>query len=360
MTGDWKEIAAPAALGVTAALVTQGPVIPPQCQLLLYSADQWEGFVQEWAHYCLKKQYVKVQRFSGSGDMGVDVAGFADAKLLMGVWDNYQCKHYDHALMPSDVWAELGKIIWYSYSGEYHPPRRHYFVAPRGAGTSLSALLSNAPKLRAELIAQWDKKVKGAIKKDHLILLEGQLREYLDAFDFSIFDAKTSLQLIEDHRFSPVHAARFGGGLPQRPVPVAPPLSMAPFESKYVKELLGAYAEHLKTPVVELAGLSSQKLKDHFRRQREAFYQAESLRVFARDTVPEGTFESLQDDIFDGVVDAHEADHPDGYAKVCAVTKAARELQITSNALITCAKPKDRDGICHQLVNEDRLKWTQK
>jgi hypothetical protein len=100
-------------------------------------------------------------------------------------------------------------------------------------------------------------------------------------------------------------------------------------------------------------------LRDHFLRQREAFYQAESLRVFARDTVPPGTFESLQDDIYDGVIDTHDAGHADGYARVCEVTKAARELQITSNALISCTKPKDRDGICHHLANEDRLQWTK-
>ena len=83
------------------------------------------------------------------------------------------------------------------------------------------------------------------------------------------------------------------------------------------------------------------------------------LRVFARDSVPSGTFESLLDDIHDGVIDTHDANHADGYEKVCAVTKAARDMQITANALITCTNPKDRDGICHQLVNEERLRWTR-
>ena len=101
------------------------------------------------------------------------------------------------------------------------------------------------------------------------------------------------------------------------------------------------------------------KLKDHFRRQREAFYEAESLRVFARDSVPPGTFEALLDDIHDGVIDTHDGNHADGYEKVCAVTKAARDMQITANALIICTNPKDRDGICHQLVNEERLRWTR-
>ena len=121
--------------------------------------------------------------------------------------------------------------------------------------------------------------------------------------------------------------------------------------------MLGAYAEHTGKPVPDPLALTAPTLRGHFHRQREAFYHAESLRVFARDTVPNGTFESLQQDIFDGVIDTHDAAHPDGYQKVCAVTKTAREAQITANALISCTKPKDRDGICHQLVNDERLWW---
>lgn len=361
MTADWSEIAVPtASTSVTAAVVAQGPVIPPQQQLLLYSPDQWEDFVQEWAHYCLKKQYNQVQRFTGSGDRGIDIAGFTDDKKLQGVWDNYQCKHYDNALRPTNVWVEIGKMIWYSYQKEYTPPRRYYFVAPKGAGTSLTALLADAAKLRDELIANWEKYVQKAITKSQEIPLDAPLLAYVNAFDFSIFDAKTSMQLVADHRTSPAHAARFGGGLKPRPEAAKPPAAIATEESRYVTQLLGAYADHLKKPVGSPDDLAATtRLKDHFHRQREAFYHAEALRLFARDSVPAGVFESLQEDIYDGVVDVHDAGHPDGYLRVCAVTKAARDLQITANALISCVKPKDRDGICHQLANEDRLNWTQ-
>lgn len=347
------------AMPVTAAQVANGPVMPPQQRLMIYSPDEWESFVEEWAYYCLTRNYMHVQRFSGSGDMGVDVAGFADAKRFEGVWDNYQCKHYDHGIRPSDVWVEFGKIIWYSYSGEYTVPRRYYFVSPRGVGTSLGRLLANATKLREELIANWDKNVKNAITTTQEVPLDAALRAYVDAFDFSIFDAKTALQLVDDHRTTPVHAARFGGGLKPRPAPDKPPATVAPTESRYVTQLLGAYGEHTGTTVTDPSALSAPKLKDHFRRQREAFYEAESLRVFARDSVPPGTFESLLDDIYNGVIDTHDANHADGYVKVCAVTKAARDTQITANALITCTNPKDRDGICHQLVNDERLRWTR-
>jgi hypothetical protein len=361
MTANWTDINKPPipANAITAAQVANGPVIPPQQRVLTYSAGDWEGFVEEWAYYCLATKYKHVQRFSGAGDMGIDVAGFIDDKRLQGVWDNYQCKHYDHAIRPSDVWAEFGKVIWYSYNGEYTAPHRYYFVSPRGAGTSLSRLFGNATRLREELIVNWDKHVKEAITSTQQVPLDVNLRAYVNAFDFSIFDAKTALQLVDDHRATPVHTARFGGGLPTRPVSEKPPHEVSVAESRYVTQLLGAYGEHTGQSITAPSALSVPKLKDHFRRQREAFYEAESLRVFARDSVPPGTFESLLDDIYDGVIDTHDADHADGYGKVCAVTKAARDMQITANALITCTNPKDRDGICHQLVNEERLRWTR-
>jgi hypothetical protein len=289
----------------------------------------------------------------------IDVVGFVDDKRLEGVWDNYQCKHYNHALKPGDVWVEFGKAIWYSFKKEYVPPRRYYFVAPWGVGTKLGRLLSNATALRDELIANWEKSVKDKITRTQAVPLDAALLAYVNAFDFSVFEAKTALQLVQDHRSTPVHAARFGGGLRARPAAGKPPLAVEPKESRYVTQLLGAYGEHTGTTVSDPSAIAAPKLKAHFHRQREAFYQAESLRVFARDNVPEGTFESLQQDIYTGVIDTHDDDHADGYQKVCAVTKAARDMEITANALIACTNPQDRDGICHQLVNEERLRWTK-
>jgi hypothetical protein len=337
-----------------------GRRIPPQQQLLLYSPEQWEEFVQEWAHYCLKSKYTQVQRHSGAGDRGVDVAAFTDNKKLAGVWDNYQCKHYDHALYPTDAWPEVGKMLWYSFKGKFRPPRRYYFVAPRGVGTSLGNYIGNATELEAALKDNWDKACRKKITDTEEIPLEGEFLKYVDAFDFTIFEAKTGLQLIEEHKSSALHAERFGGGLPPRPSPDAPPDEISDHESRYVAELFKAYADHMSAPITDFDGLKAHsKLRDHFNRQRVAFYHAESLRLFARDSVPSGTFESLQEDIYAGVIDTHDAKFPDGYERVCAVTKAARDMQITANALITRAKPQDRDGICHQLANEDRFKWTR-
>lgn len=361
MKEKFAEITPPSAPSavLTPAQAVHGPLVPAQQQILLYSGEQWELFIQEWVHFCLKKSYMAVLRFSGPGDRGIDICGFVDDKRLQGIWDNFQCKHYDHPLRPSDVWAEFGKIVWYSFQGEYAPPRHYFFVAPRGIGPHLLDLLSNADKLKKELIANWDKNVRKQIGEQEVVL-EGAFLAYVQCFDFSRFDSKTGLQIIEDHRSCPFHTARFGGGLPPRPEAGPPPQEVAPKESKYVGHLLAAYADHKKTDIADAKALKVwPKLNEHFGRQREAFYHAESLRVFARDTVPPGTFESLQEDIRSGVIDVRDAEHPDGYVRVCEVMRAARELQITSNVLVNCTKPKDRDGICHQLANEDKLKWTE-
>lgn len=363
MNGYLKDIPPPMApMGtLTADQALHGHHIPPQQQLLLYSADQWEGFVQEWVHYCLKKTYSQVQRFTGAGDRGIDVAGFTDDNKLTGVWDNYQCKHYGHALYPTDALPEIGKLLWCTFNKNFAVPRRYYFIAPKGAGTTLNANLANALELKKALMDNWDKNCKTKITSTHDIALEGAFLTYVEAFNYKIFEVKTSLQLVEDHRSScPHHAARFGGGLPLRPDPAAPPNEVASSESRYVEQLFAAYADHTKEAIKGAAGLKAHpRLKDHFLRQRVSFYHAESLRLFARDSVPPGTFESFQEEIYSGVVDTHDATFSDGYERVVAVTKAARDMQITSNALITRARAQDRDGICHQLANEDRLRWAK-
>jgi hypothetical protein len=234
MNVHFRDIAAPAAPSTVLAAdqVLLGHRFPPQQQIILYSPEQWEGFVHEWAHFCLKNLYIQVQRFTGANDRGIDIAGFSDNQKLQGVWDNYQCKHYDHALYPSDAWPEIGKILWHSFNGEYKAPRRYFFVAPRGLGTTLAGYLSDATRLKKELIANWEKHCRKTITDTQEVELEGRFKAYVDDFDFSIFGDKTALQLIEEHRGCPYHAMRFGGGLPSRPTPEDPPAAIAPTESR--------------------------------------------------------------------------------------------------------------------------------
>jgi hypothetical protein len=95
------------------------------------------------------------------------------------------------------------------------------------------------------------------------------------------------------------------------------------------------------------------------RKQREYFYCAETLRLFYRDKVPPGTFENLQQEVEEGVIEVHDADHTHGYDRLQAVLSRSQTISLTSNALISVWQSRDKKGICHQLANEDRLRWCQ-
>src|SRR5262249_20320837 len=141
--------------------------------------------------------YGLVERTGGSGDMGCDVIATVDPTISDSPWDNYQCKHYDHALAPSDIWIELAKLCYYTSICAYSVPRRYIFVAPRGIGTKLTRLLKKPAKLKAELLAAWDG--AGLLVDGQRIVLDEALLAHIDAIDFAIFGHLPPLELIEGH-----------------------------------------------------------------------------------------------------------------------------------------------------------------
>ena len=135
----------------TAEHVVSGIPIPKSRRVELFSSDAWEEFTEEWAA-SQKSTYAKVVRFAGAGDKGLDIVGFIVDNLFASGWDNFQCKHYAAALALGDVAVEIGKVIYYSYQGEYPPPRKYYFIAPKGIGTSLGKLFAAPEKDRKSVV----------------------------------------------------------------------------------------------------------------------------------------------------------------------------------------------------------------
>lgn len=339
------------------AHVHSGVPIPKAVRVRLFSPDEWEEFIEEWAS-SLDAIYEKVRRFGGAGDLGVDIAGFCSDQGFLGDWDNFQCKKYGHPLRPGDIWVEIGKIIYYSHLGEYIPPRWHYFVCSQDVGTSVEKLLNTPNTLKAKMVENWDKYCLNGITSTASIALDGALKDYFDTFDLSIFSSRSLVEIIEEHSKTGFHAVRFGGGLPLRPNPDLPPDTPSDNESRYIRQILDAYGDHLGTSLPDAAALDHHDtLKRDYLRQRERFYHAESLKNFARDTVPDGTFDTLQDEIYHGVVDVCENNHADGFERMKATISQAAAVAATSNPLVSSMKTQDRQGICHQLANDDRLKW---
>lgn len=342
-----------------------GNYVPPIDRLKVISEDEFEELIEEWIYGYLLTKYEKVKkidkiiRLAGSGDKGRDVVAYAKySKDGQEVWDNYQCKHYKGALTPSEMWVEFGKVCYYTYIGDYSVPRKYYFVSPHGVGTKLSDLIMKPEKLKYGLIENWDKHCLNSIAKNP-IKLKGDFKSYVENFDFSIFDSINPGELIHQYQQTIYFPFRFGGGLIKKPNRLQkPPIKINDNEQLYVKKLYDAYSQHKNENINKLSELKKYKtLFNHFQRQRTYFYQAESLKVFERDSMPDGlnAFEELMEQIYHGIVDTVYSDYKDGFERVKSTTDKASTLALgLDNLLIDFVNVKDKMGICHHLANEVR------
>ena len=349
---------------ITNEQMLHGPSIPAIERLRFFSHDQFEDFILEWANDYLANKYLKVARCSGSGDKGRDIVAYIDLPGSANTrWDNYQCKHYDKKLSPSEFWVEIGKVCYFTHTGEYSIPEKYYLVTSNGIGPTLNDLFSDRNKMKREFINNWDGYCAKKIIKNETIPLTGALLAHAEEFNFNIFDWISELDIISQHKETRWHAARFGGGL-IKPRPILEPIGdeIASQETRYVKQLFDAYAEHLGRPInTRLELCQDNELLSHFERQRVGYYSAAALKQFERDTLPDETvFENLKEEILYGVIDTCYLPAQDGYERVKKTVAMAQNVQVSSNPLSPCIRAHDRTGLCHHLANEDKLVWVKK
>lgn len=343
--------------------VRDGAYISPQKRLQIFSPEEWEEFTEEVANEIKKQQNAFcVKRFAGSGDKGIDIALFYDEKCLEGKWACYQCKHYKEPLTFSTQCIEMGKIIYYSFIGEYTAPLEYFFIAPLGCGTELTFLLSKgADKLKQKVISNWEKYCQNKITREKDIFLTDELREYINNFNFTIFKQKTPLEIIEIHKKSSYHICKFGTGLPPRPRNILPPNKISNNEIKYTEKLLDAYKDYLKDKNLTLQDIKKYgNLLSHFNRSREEFFSAESLNNFSRDLLPDGTFDEFKNEVYDYVENTLLDTYENGFERVRKVVDKSHDTPVDSTPLKDWIRVRDKAGICHQLANEDKIDWTQK
>jgi len=340
-------------------IVNYGSPILPIKRVEIFSDEEWEIFIEEWLD-TRKSEYPETERLGGSGDKGSDIAAYVTDKNSENyIWDCYQGKHYGHPLMPSEVYIEMGKIIYFSFIKVYPCPRSYFFIAPKNCGSSLSNLLKSPARLKAALEKQWEKDCENKITATTDVPLSGAFLDYFNRFDFSIFKKFVTKDIIAAHASHSNHKIWFGGGLPPRQEmdEAGIPAEAQPNENIYVVQLLKAYTSAAARAFSGAPELT-EPYTNHFKRSRISFHYAEQLRNLYRDSLPPGTFEKFQGEIYDGVVNIYEGSHSNGYEKVKAVEVHAASIPITSNPLTDVSVIKDKIGICHQLCNEEKLKWT--
>ena len=75
----------------TAAQISGGIPIPAVRLLQVMSSDEWEGFTEEWlSFHKANGTYQSIRRFSGPGDLGLDIVAFTAKEGFAKPWDGYR------------------------------------------------------------------------------------------------------------------------------------------------------------------------------------------------------------------------------------------------------------------------------
>lgn len=150
----------------------------------------------------------------------------------------------------------------------------------------------------------------------------------------------------------------------KKPVPITPPKQIEPEELRYVEELYRVYSEKTGEKCDCEEDLNKHKdLKKNFNYQRKNYYSAETIRRELRDTMifnEEDNFDILKDEIFDGIIDVRDEEYDLAYERLKAVMAHVTKVQTskhTNEKLLGWVGPAEKKGVCHMLVNDNRIKW---
>lgn len=151
-----------------------------------------------------------------------------------------------------------------------------------------------------------------------------------------------------------------------KPVAIEVPEEISVTEMVYVSAILEAFAEDAGVSVISQGELISKaeysKYKDKLDRYRMDYYKAESIKESLKDTKLEsenGLFEKLEDETYDSIIDKVEDDYSNSYERMKNVLQHVTTVELSSllarvPGLVGGAQ---RKGLCHILVNEERIKW---
>jgi hypothetical protein len=323
----------------------------------------FERFTLEWASGYLAAKLpnvYEVQQRGGAGDKGRDIiVWFDQPSSNPRRWALYQCKHYASKLSAGVAAAEIGKILYYTFSGDYHAPDEYWFVTHLGVTSDFQDMLDHPDRLRLYLLENWEDRCAGKITSKSRIKLTDELKAHVEKFNFSIFRAKQPLALIDEHAQTRYHLTIFGLPLIDRPPPPTPPSSVTPAETEYIRQLYAIIGEDIGKKVSSSSDFSEHTLHTRlFDRSRITFYCAEGLKELARDRMADATyFDTLLDEFSDGLYHAYTAQGLTGLQRLASTVQAAQALQLGGHILAPHLRANDREGMCHQMANDERVNW---
>jgi hypothetical protein len=315
-----------------------------------------EEFVEQWLDRKAGK-FVHVLRIGAANDKGRDVIGFLSDCRHEGPWELYQCKRKtrDKKLGLPEAMGELGKLFYHHVEGAYATlPTAYFFVTPRGIVGTLQDLLLNPSEIGPYLIGHWDQYCAKYITRTK-VPLTPEIRAAIDGFDFSRVDYYAASRLAKDPDARPAFSALFEL-TPEEAPRGETPAEIQQEELIYIDQLRKVYGEACgRVFLTADEVLTDPDHGEHLRLQRTRFFEAAAFSRFHRDNTAPGAVDVFREDVYHSVFEVYLQAHASRLKRVEAVMQHAGAAPI--GLLGRSTRVPVRQGMCHHLVNERRLKW---
>ncbi|CAJ1801983.1 ABC-three component system protein [Aeromonas dhakensis] len=329
----------------------------PLATIMTWDDETWEEFIHDWLIECHAKDYIYHERLGGAGDKGRDIVGYKTNPNISGyTWHNYQCKFYNDRLSYSDVASEFGKLIFFSKRGDFPPPERYYFVAPKDLSTKFSELLKNTSELKTRILDSWDKSISKKITTSETVPLTADLKTYINNFDFTIFHSIPLSKILMEISRTPLYYKYLGELYIAREAPKVTPEYNHELESVYVGQLLKIYSSQLKLESLNIDHLK-KPYDNHFKGCRNDFYFASSLSRYIRDSFEEDNFSILKTYIRSSIESVLYDFYNSPFERCNKILNQASLTAISHPILTKICEVPDKKGICHHLINDGDLEW---
>lgn len=316
-----------------------------------------EEFIELWAERT-GAGYHLVHRIGKANDKGRDVIGFRTPQKHEGPWDLYQCKRKTlrGTLKLGEAIGELGKVFYHHAQGAYSTlPEKYIFVTPRGAAGPLVDLIYNPSKLKAALIADWDRYCADTVTTRSKVLLTPEIRTVIESYDFGRVSYLSAPGLAKDPASGPALTRILGLTPGDAPPGITPP-TIQEEELEYIDQLRRVYGEAAGVTFDTADDvLAHEQHGTHLRDQRTRFFDAAAFKRFHRDNTAPEALDAFQEEVYHGVIDVHRKKHERFLDRVNAVMRHASLMSPSLNGKL--ARVPVRQGMCHHLANEGRMKW---
>ena len=143
------------------------------------------------------------------------------------------------------------------------------------------------------------------------------------------------------------------------------PKKIQAHELGYVSQLYRAYGQTKSVSVNKPEDLVPLDLSEHFEMQRKHYYLAETIHRKLRDSIKkdeDDCFDILKDEIETGIYKASHTQYASPVERIDAVTERASDVIISPNTeqiMYNWIGPGEKMGVCHMLVNDERLEWVE-